>query len=123
MLIAGTIGAGWFEQYAAHPANRFSWDSFAVWVAAPYFLMLVPAVLANTARSQLVVLTLSGLLVLVGLFSYWDAMFWHPDAQGALVFLFMPLYQYIAVAVIVCGVLYARVRAFRRLRKGDRSYL
>lgn len=111
VLIGGIIGGGWLERYAANPANVLSWDGLATWVAAPYFLMLIPVVLANTVPSQVTVLALSGVLVFGGLFLYWDVMFWHPDAQGALAFLVIPLYQYVAVAVIVCGVIFARVRA------------
>jgi hypothetical protein len=111
VLAGGILGGGWFERYAADPTNVFSWDGFTVWVAASYFLMPVPVVLANTVRSQIVIAALSGVLVLGGLFLYWNAMFLHPDAQGALVFFFIPFYQCIAVVAIVCGVIYARIRA------------
>ena len=30
---------------------------------------------------------------LLGCYVYWDAFVWHPDAQSALVMLFIPLYQ------------------------------
>jgi len=111
VVACGVIGGGWFERYAAGTNGPFSFDAFAVWVAAPSFVMLIPVVLANTVKAQVVVLVLSSLLVVGGLLLYWDAMFLHVDAQGALVFLFIPLYQFVAVVVVLCGVIFVRARA------------
>ena len=111
VVACGVIGGGWFERYAGGASGEFSFDTFAVWVAAPSFVMLIPVVLANTVKAQVVVLVLSSLFVVGGLLLYWDAMFLHVDAQGALVFIFIPLYQFVAVVAVLCGVIFFRARA------------
>jgi hypothetical protein len=111
ILVGGIVGSGWLYLYTPAPINILPWYGLTIWVAAPYVLMLIPVVLANTLRSQFTILVLSAILVFGGLLLYLDAIFWHPYEHGELVFLILPLYQYVAVVAIVCGVFYARVRA------------
>jgi hypothetical protein len=115
VLVAAILLSGWFEQYAKGSKASYSFDGFSVWVAAPFVLMLIAVVLAHSTKAQTGVLVTSLLLALAGLLLYWDAMFVHTDAQGGLVFLFIPLYQYIAVVITIGVVIYARMRARWRL--------
>ena len=111
VLVVAILASGWFEQYAKGSDGRFTVDGFTVWIASPFALLLIPAVLAHSVRAQLVVLVVAAILAVGGLLLYWDSMFVHIDAQGALVFLFIPLYQLVAVTITLGGVIYARVRA------------
>ena len=43
----------------------------------------------------------AGLITVCGIVLYIDAVFINPDAQGALVFLFLPVYQWIATGILV----------------------
>lgn len=109
ILVGGIVGSGWLERCTGYPF--LSSYGIATWVAAPYFLMLIPVVLAKTFRSQVAVLVLSAILVFGALLLYSDAIFWHPYEHSELVFLVIPVFQYVAVVAIVCGALYARARA------------
>lgn len=113
VLLAAMIAGGWFEHYAKGPNAAYALDWFAVWIATPFVLMLVAVALAHSVRAQVVVLFVSGILTAAGIFFYRDAMFVHVDAQGALVFLFIPLYQLVIVVITLAGVGFARVRARR----------
>ena len=43
----------------------------------------------------------AGLITVFGIVLYVDAVFIHIDAQGALVFLFLPAYQWFAAGILV----------------------
>jgi len=76
----------------------FAAVGFIVWAVSPYIYLAVMANLVSTNTAKSGVLSLS---LLAGLFGIWfivDAMFIHPDAQGGLIFIFVPFIQW---AVIV----------------------
>lgn len=110
MLVVAIFASDGFEQYAKGPDAKMTLDGFSVWIAAPFALMLIAVVLSHSVRTQVVVLALSGMWAVAGVLLYWDAMFLHVDAQGGLVFLFIPLYQLVAVAITLGGVTFARAR-------------
>jgi hypothetical protein len=110
-LLVAILASGWFEQYAKGSSAKIALDGFAVWVASPFVLMLIPVALAHSVRAQFAILVVSAILAAGGVLLYWDAIFVHIDAQGAFVFLFIPLYQLVVVALTLGAVIYARVRA------------
>lgn len=111
VLLLGAFACGWFEKVAARAENLLSLDAFSVWVASPYFLLLIPVVLAHSKKGQVALLVVSLLMVAGALFIYYDTMFVHLDAQGGLVFLFLPLWQLLAVLGVIVTVVVARARA------------
>jgi hypothetical protein len=119
------FAGGWFEHYAKGPRAAFAPDGFTAWIAAPFALLLIAAALAHSLRAQAAVLAVSAAAAIAGIYCYWDAMFLHVDAQGALVFVFTPLYQLAAGTLTLAGVIYARARAKGRRRhdeeKNDRQ--
>ena len=57
--------------------------------------------LRDTSLASRVFAVAAVVIGLVGVYAYVDAAFLHPDAQGGLVFLFMPLVQWIAVMCLL----------------------
>jgi hypothetical protein len=118
VLAVAVAANAWFEQYARGSSARITLDGMSAWVAAPFLLLLVAVFLAASARTVKVVLASSAMLALFGISFYWDAMFLHVDAQVGLIFLFVPFYQLVAVAIILIGVIFVRVRMHLRPRSG-----
>jgi hypothetical protein len=108
-LVVAVIVDIWFEQHArALPTIKV--DMFSLWIAAPFALMGMAIAVGNSVLSLRVLLALSILLALSSVFFYYDTLFVHVDAQGALIFLFLPLCQLVAVAIVLLGVIIARIR-------------
>jgi len=99
----------WFEQHA-RALSTIKVDGFSLWIAAPFVLMGIAIFTGNSVRSLRLLLVLSILMALSSMYFYYDALFLHVDAQGALIFLFLPLCQLIAAAIALLGVVIARVR-------------
>lgn len=110
LLLVGTVATGWFEKVAVRADNSLSLDAFSVWVASPYFLLLIPAVLVQTKKGQVALLAFGVFMVVGGLFAYYDTMFLSRGSTGGLVFLFLPLWQLLIVIGITVGVIVTRVR-------------
>jgi len=56
-------------------------------------------------------LFISVLLASAGVIAYWNAMFVSIDAQNALIFLFMPLYQLAIALIVFIGAVAVRLKA------------
>jgi hypothetical protein len=75
---------------------------FLVWANVPYLAVYwLAAVLVHGRGSAMLVLISSFAVVIFGAVIYFDAFIVHLDAQSALVFLFVPLYQLLAVAALL----------------------
>jgi len=75
---------------------------FVLWGMTP-FLICYAGFRRNTGNPRLQLL-MTGIMVLVLLattYTYYDSFFVHPDAQGGLIFIFLPLYLDIALAPLV----------------------
>jgi hypothetical protein len=76
---------------------------FLIWGVLPYCVLLWgAAVLTHSRVSAIVVLITTVIELIAGAVFYCDAFFIHPDAQSALVFIFIPFYQLLASTVVVC---------------------
>jgi hypothetical protein len=74
--------------------------AFAGWTISPYgFLIISSYLLVNNTKQSVVLLICSILIILFGMVIYYDGFFIHIDAQNALLFIFIPLYQWIG-----CGI-------------------
>ncbi len=73
--------------------------AFIAWAVSPYIYLAVAASWVSAKASITAVFALS---LLVGAFGVWllvDVMFIHPDAQGGLVFIFVPLWQWVLLVL------------------------
>jgi len=90
-------------------AMTFSWSGLAfvlglmAWCVSPYVLLAIAAGAMRVSRRGAIALLATTVLVAgAAAVAYVDAFFIHLDAQGALILLFMPVWQWVgAVAGIV----------------------
>lgn len=93
-----------------HPA----WGSAMAWVfpavvAFPWALFGVCNRLAQGRRGATwVVLVLSGLYLVLGVWAYWDTIYIHPDPQGGLIFMVMPVLGGLAALLLMAGLWLSR---------------
>ncbi len=85
---------------------NFQFSGFFVWPLVPYLLLIIPPLIRKSQRKfSLCYLSLISITAVTGPFLYFHSLFVaRPDAQGALVFLFVPIYQ--VIAGVILGVWY-----------------
>lgn len=75
---------------------------FGIWAISPYLMLCVKAKkLNNTARQFLTLLLGAMLIGAFGAYGIIDAMFIHPDAQGAIAFIVIPFLQWLGVCAVI----------------------
>ena len=92
----------WGDNYAYQSLSGYAWLlGFAVWVILPYLMLLFLARKAFASQTNNYVVIIGALVIsLGGVALYVDAAWLHPDPQGALVFIAVPLYQWIILGLI-----------------------
>lgn len=115
LVVAAMVGLAidmarpWGDNYAYQGiADYLRLAAFLLWAISPLAALAVGAGLFRRARMASRVFVAGAIVIaLAGVFAYVDAALLHPDAQGGLVFLFAPLFQWGAVLCLgaVCAVL------------------
>ena len=90
-------------------------DGFTIWALLPYAALAAAAAIARTRGSILAVFLVCLAAVVFGLFIYGDVLFIHISSTGALVFIFIPLYQLLAAAIVVTFAVERRRHASRNI--------
>jgi hypothetical protein len=73
----------------------------AVWATVPYLGIVILAKRAVQVRAREILVLAGALIIMVGgLAAYVDAIWLHPDPQGGLAFIVVPLYQGIVLGVL-----------------------
>jgi hypothetical protein len=80
-----------------------------LWAILPYLSMFI--IIHSFSKRIVLIRTFSAVIFIISIFSAYilfDAMFVHPDAQGGLVFIILPIYQWVALIVflIIYGIVY-----------------
>ena len=84
---------------------------FPAWVALPWALIWGCARLARGRRvASWGVAGLALLYLVLGTWAYADALYIHPDPQGALIFLFVPLLEVLPALLLMAGLWLSRPR-------------
>ena len=83
-------------------------SGFTIWALLPYALLLASSRLAGTRGRVLTVCIVSVVASAFAVAAYADALFIDSSSTGALVFLFVPLYQAIAVAILLATLFFSR---------------
>jgi len=99
ILVTITIGLNTMPPYSL-PAI-----GFIVWSASPYILMLLLIKLSMSKTAIISIFILSILVSLFGLGQIINVMYINHDAQGGLVYLFTPLWQWLALLILVLPIL------------------
>jgi len=85
------------------------WFTVMAWVfpavvVVPWALLWVCSRLARGRRvASRVVLGVFGLYLVLGAWGYWDTIYIHPDPQGGLIFMVMPVLGGLAALVLMSG--------------------
>ena len=74
---------------------------FLLWAVSPYLFAVFMTKRSTQYAATLVVTGVSSILAISGIFLLIDAMYIHLDAQSALVFVVIPMYQWIILLVTV----------------------
>ena len=90
-------------------------DGFTIWALVPYAAFAAAAAIARTRGSLLAAFLSCLAAVGFGLFIYWDALFVHISSTSALVFIFIPLYQLLAAAIVITFAIERRKYAIRNI--------
>ena len=72
---------------------------FIAWAVSPYVFFGILTKLLTQNRAIKIAFVVSILVAAFGIWAIVDAMFIHLDAQGGLIFIFAPLYQWVAVLI------------------------
>jgi hypothetical protein len=104
LLSVGIFAPLGFMTYASGGIDGLL-DLYTLWTILPFFVLLL-ITLHTSSRETLIATTILGTLCLLSTYLYFDSLFIHPDAQGALIFIFLPLYQLFSIIVgfIVFGI-------------------
>lgn len=109
LCVVATLGVGihmarpWGDNYAYQAASGYvALGTMLLWAVSPLAgLALGMRLLRGSVVARRVFAGGAVLVGLVGVYAYVDAAFLHPDAQGGLAFLFVPLGQWLAVLGLV----------------------
>jgi len=96
-VIGALISLGWL----VHAMSAPSWFALALggWVTLPFVLAWGAVHLLRKVRGTLVSLGITTAATAMSAWVYYDVLIVHPDAQGALSFLFLPLWQSLGIAL------------------------
>ena len=72
---------------------------FLVWAISPYLFAAFMTKQSTQYTATLIITGVSSLLAIGGIFLLIDAMYIHLDAQSALVFVVIPMYQWIILLI------------------------
>ncbi len=97
VLLLSIILTFYFLAYASGGAGVLL-SGFTLWGVSPFLVLLLISHRAISHRS-VITTTLLSILCFLGTYLYFDSLFVHLDAQGALVFLFLPIYQLLSLLV------------------------
>jgi hypothetical protein len=122
LSIAVALALGALVFYAAEPNTPRSWaeaSPFALWVIGP---AIAPCMIARQKSAQWFSMTMFSYFVVSSLFSGWayhDAFFRSKSSTAALTMVFVPLYQWLALAILVllCFGIRRGGRGIRRRRE------
>lgn len=92
----------WGDNYAYQSLSGYVWLlGLAVWVTLPYLMVLFLARKAFPSRKNTFVMVLGAFIISIGgVALYVDAALIHRDPQGALVFIAVPLYQWLILGLV-----------------------
>jgi len=87
---------------ALKPVSSGAFVFFAVWLILPYVAMIAALILLHLKNKELLHCYASAVIVTTGgILFLSDIIYWHPDPQGAIAVLMIPMLQGIVFAVLL----------------------
>lgn len=93
----------WGDNYAYQDISGYLMlAGFMAWSISPYIYLLLSAGRSAAANrpSRFLSVAVAFLICVGGVAAVWDTVFIHIDAQGGLVFLFLPVYQWLLIGAL-----------------------
>jgi hypothetical protein len=106
--------ASWLFVAILRPSGAWMAALLAVWLVLPYAVLALAVRLGAGRAAQVAGAVTSAIVAAAGLLFLSDVVLWHPDPQGGIAVFFTPIYQVLALIVLlpVC-----RQLAERRLQR------
>ncbi|WP_029148806.1 hypothetical protein [Methylophilus sp. 5] len=117
--LVGAVIALYFEAYAANGLQFLSYRTgllMTAWTLMPYLILFAGRYFFEGSDIQKQWLHFGIFEVLVVAWIYWQTLVMYPDAQGGLIFLFLPLLQ-ASLNLVVGGVLYWAQRRLKHRKQ------
>lgn len=100
-----------FGIYMAHPwddnyayqriSDYFVLVGLLMFAISPYLgFLFIPRLFRENSKATITFLVGAVIIATIGIYFLFDVAFLHPDAQGGLFFIFLPIYQWMATAVL-----------------------
>ncbi len=92
----------WGDNYAYKSLAGYAWLlGFALWAILPYLMTFFLVKRAFKSQIHKLIVMIGALIISIGgVALYVEAVWLHPDPQGALAFIAVPLYQWIVLGVL-----------------------
>ena len=91
----------WGDNYAYQtPWGHAGLLVLAVWATSPYLMILFLTRKISQAQAIKLADIIGTLIISLGVLLYVEAVFLHPDPQGGLAFITVPLYQWLVLALL-----------------------
>jgi hypothetical protein len=102
LLLMTYMARPWGDNYAYKSLSGYAWLlGLAVWATLPNLMLLFWARKAPRAKAKEWIFIIGTLVITIGgVACYMDAAFLHPDPQGGLAFIAIPLYQWLTLAFL-----------------------
>lgn len=102
ILILITLFSTIFFVSALKPVSSLAFLFLTLWLLSPYILIIISIILLNLNNKATLHWYAVTFLVTAGsIFLLTDIIFWHPDPQGAIGVLLLPIIQSIAFAALL----------------------
>ena len=102
MILAVAALVSLFFVNALQPNTAGATAFFSAWLLAPYAVLALTLMLIGKERVWTTAVVATAVIVAAGgLLFLTDVIFWRPDAQGGIAVAFTPLYQGVAIAVLL----------------------
>ena len=100
------VAASW----RGRPGAESLFSVLTVWTLTPYAVFFASWSLSRTRGRVLATLIVSAVATAFAAFVYGDAIFLHPTSALFFLFIFIPLYQLIAAAILLTVLFFTRTR-------------
>lgn len=102
VILAAAALVSLFFVSALQPSTAGAAAFFSAWLLAPYAVLALMLTFPGKERVWAIAVVATAVTVAAGgLLFLTDVIFWRPDAQGGIAVLFTPLYQAVAIVVLL----------------------